>query len=67
VLDRPAEVGGGRRVVDDEGHAVPMRDCRHLFDVGHVAVRVAEGLDEDGLGPVVDQGLATVDGGVGRV
>jgi hypothetical protein len=44
-----------------------MRDCRHLFDVGHVAVRVAEGLDEDGLGPVVDQGLATVDGGVGRV
>ena len=52
-----AQIRSRDRVVDDEGHAVPMCQCRHLLDVGHVALRVAEGFYEDGLRPVVDQTL----------
>mmetsp|Transcript_5968 Transcript_5968/g.23715 ORF Transcript_5968/g.23715 Transcript_5968/m.23715 type:complete len:341 (+) Transcript_5968:5957-6979(+) len=65
VLDRPAQVGRGHGVVDDQRHAMGVGDGGDLLDVGHIALRVAERLDEDGLGLVVDQrgeavGLAVV-------
>ena len=55
MLDRPAQVRRGHGVVDDQRHAVVVRDLGDGRDVGHVAGRVAQRFDEHGLGPVVDQ------------
>ena len=49
VLDRPAEVGGRERVVDDQRQARLVRDLRHGRDVDHDAARIGEVLDEDRL------------------
>ena len=49
MLERPAEVGGRQRVVDDERQARLMRDLRHGCDIDHDAARIGEVLDEDRL------------------
>ena len=49
VLDRPAEIGSGERVVDDERQARFMGDCRDALDVDHDAAGVGEIFDEDRL------------------
>ena len=55
VLERPDQVGRAHGVVDDQRHAVLVRDGRHAGDVGDVAGRVADGLHVHGLGALVDQ------------
>ena len=57
VLDRTDEVRGAEGVVDDERQAVLVRDLSDGFDVRNVGVRVAEGLDVDSLGVVLDRAL----------
>ena len=49
MLDRPAEVGGRERVVDDQRQARLVGDLRHRRDVDHDAARIGEVLDEDRL------------------
>ena len=49
VLDRPAEIGSGQRVVDDERNARRMGDLRDALDVDDNAAGVGEVLDEDRL------------------
>src|SRR5574337_2090461 len=51
VLDRPAEVGRGQRVVNDERQTRLMRDRRNARDVHDDPARIGEVLDEDGLAP----------------
>ena len=46
-LDRPAEVRRRERVVDEQRHAVLVRDARNRLDVEHVAARVADRLAEE--------------------
>ena len=48
-LDRPAQVGRGERVVDDQRELVLVGDGRHGLDVEHVARRVADRLAEERL------------------
>ena len=57
VLDRTDEVRSAEGVVDDERQAVLVRDLSDLLDVRNVGVRVAEGLDVDSLGVVLDRAL----------
>ena len=49
VLDRPAQVRGRERVVDDQGHARLVRDFGDALDVDDDAAGVGEVLDEDRL------------------
>ena len=49
VLDRPAEIRGRQRVVDDQRDACPMRDFGDALDVDDNAAGVGEVLDEDRL------------------
>ncbi len=49
VLDRPAQVWGRQRVVDDERKAGRMRDFGDALDVDDHAARIGEILDEDRL------------------
>ena len=60
LLERPAEVGGRRGVVDDQRHADPPRHLGERRDVGDVAAGVGDRFAEDRLGVAVD-GL--LDGG----
>jgi hypothetical protein len=55
VLEGPAQVGRGHGVVDDQRHAVAVRDLGQLFEVGDVAERVADRFAEERLGLAVDQ------------
>ncbi len=55
VLERPAEHGGGYRVVDDQRHAVAVSGVGQCLQVDDVARRVADGFAEHGLGALVDQ------------
>jgi hypothetical protein len=55
VFERPAEVGRGDRIVDDQGDAVPVRNFRQLLEIGDVAQRVADRFAVQGLGLLVDQ------------
>ena len=56
-LQRPAEPGGGRGVVDDERQAVRRRHRRHGRDVGDIAAGVGDALAEDRAGILVDRRL----------
>ena len=60
VLDRPQQDRRRDRVVDDQRHAVPVRDVGERLDVADVAGRIADALAEQRAGLVVDQLL---DGG----
>ncbi len=55
VVERLEQDRGGDRVVDDQRHAVAMRDLCQSFDVADVAGGIADGLGEHGLGVIVDQ------------
>ena len=61
VLDRPAEIGRGQRVVDDVGHAGFLGDRRDRLDVGDDAARIGDRLDEDRLGLRRDRALEAAD------
>ena len=54
VLQGPDQVGGAEGVVDDQGQAVLVGDGGDGVNVGDVAVGVAQGLQVDGLGVVLD-------------
>jgi hypothetical protein len=54
MLLRPAEVGAGRGVVDDERHARLVRDLRDRLDVRDDAVGIGGALDEDAAGALAD-------------
>jgi hypothetical protein len=56
-LDRLDQRRGRDGVVDDHRHAVPCAIARDRLEVGDVAGRVADGLEEHRLGLVVDQRL----------
>ena len=49
VLERPAQVRRGERVVDDERHAGVVRDRGERRDVADVELRVADRLGVDRL------------------
>ena len=57
VLQGPDQVGGAEGVVDDQGQAVLVGDGGDGVNVGDVAVGVAQGLQVDGLGVVLDRVL----------
>ena len=57
VLDGPDQIGGAEGVVDDQGQAVLVGDGGDGVDVGDVAVGVAQGLQVDCLGVVLDGAL----------
>ena len=55
VLDRAADVpGGAERVVDHQRDAVAVGHLGDGLEVGNVVLRVADRLEVEGLGPVVD-------------
>ena len=49
-FERPAQIGRGEGVVDDEGHARLVRDLGDRLEVGDDAAGIGEALDEDRLG-----------------
>ena len=49
VLERPAEIGGGERIVDDQRQASLMRDIGDPLDIDDDASGIGEVLDEDRL------------------
>ena len=51
MLERPDQVGGRHRVVDDEREIVLLRDGRDGFEIDDHAARIGDRLDEDGLRP----------------
>ena len=55
VLQGPDQVGGAEGVVDDQGQAVLVGDGGDGVNVGDVAVGVAQGLQINGLGVVLDR------------
>ena len=55
MLEGLAQIRGGDRVVDDQRHAVLVRDLGQLLQIDHVARRVADGLAEQRAGLVIDQ------------
>jgi hypothetical protein len=61
MLDRAAQVGRRRGVVDDQRHARIVGDRGHGVEVGDVAARVGDGFAEDRAGVVVDGGLDGVE------
>ncbi len=54
-IDRAQQIRRGDGVVHDQRHTVRMRDLRDLFDIGDIAQRIADGLDEHRLGPLVNE------------
>src|SRR5690606_34505398 len=65
VLDGPAQIRGGERVVDHEGDAVGVGHLGEPFDVEHVSPRVADRLAVDELRSVGDGGVDRIEvGGV---
>src|SRR5579875_2254409 len=44
ILEWPAEIGCGERVVYHQGHARLMRDLRYRLDVEHIPARIADRL-----------------------
>ena len=48
VVDRPQQDRRRHRVVDDQRHAVPVRDLGQRFDVADVAGRIADAFAEHG-------------------
>ncbi|MNS80873.1 hypothetical protein D3C72_1145700 [compost metagenome] len=56
MFERAQQERRGYRVVDDQRHACRMRDLGDRGNVGDVAARVADRLDEHGLGARIDQG-----------
>ena len=59
MLERAQQVGRRHRVVDNQRHAVAVRNVGNGGDIGHRALRVADGFDEHGLGTVIKQRLKT--------
>ena len=55
VIERLQQDRGGDRVVDDQRHAMAMRDLRQRLDVADIAGGIADRLGEDRLGVLVDQ------------
>ena len=55
VLDRLQQDRRRHRVVDDQRHAVAMRDLGQRLDVADIAGGIADGLAEHRLGVLVDQ------------
>ena len=55
VLEGPAEIGRGQRVVDDERHPCPLGDRSDGLDVGDGAAGIGDRLDEDRLGLRADR------------
>ena len=45
------------RVVDDQRHAMAVRDVGERLEIAHIAGRIADGLAENRAGVLVDQGL----------
>ncbi|GBE22420.1 hypothetical protein BMS3Bbin01_01795 [bacterium BMS3Bbin01] len=52
VLERPAQVGSGERVVHDEGEPMAVGDSRHGLEIEDVGPRVPDRLPIHGLGAV---------------
>jgi len=61
VLERPAQVGRGKRVVDHERQAGVLGDLRPAGDVEHVDARVADRLGVEHPRAVVDRGAHGVE------
>jgi hypothetical protein len=61
VVDRPAQIGGGERVVDDERNSGALRHRGNRRDVGDDAARIGDRLDEDRLGLGRDGALESPD------
>ncbi len=57
VVERFEQDRGRHRIVDDQGHAIAVRDLRERRDVADIAGGIADGLGEHGLGVFVDQPL----------
>ena len=55
-LDRPAEIGRGEGVVDQERDARPMGDRRDGGNIKHFEAGIADGLADDELGVFPDRG-----------
>lgn len=54
VLDGTNQIGRAEGVVDHERNAVAVCDVGNRADVGHVAVGIAQRLDENRLGVVLN-------------
>ncbi len=48
-LDRPAQIGRGHRVVDDQRQSGRVRHARHRLEIDHDAARIGEALHENRL------------------
>jgi hypothetical protein len=59
MLEGAAQIGRGNRVVDDQRHAMAVRDLGQRLEVGDVAERVADRFAVQRLGPAVDQPFET--------
>jgi hypothetical protein len=57
VVERLQQDRGCHRVVDDQRHAVAVRDLRQRLDIADIAGGIADGLGEHRLGVLVDQPL----------
>ena len=55
VVDRPQQDRRRHGVVDDQRHAMTMRDRGQRLDVADIAGRIADALAEDRARVVVDQ------------
>jgi len=55
VLQRPYEVRGRERVVDDQGDPVLVGDLRELLEIGYIGVRVSQRLCEQRFGLLIDR------------
>ena len=60
VIERLQQDRGRDRIVDDQRHAMTVRDLRQRFDVADIAGGIADGLGEHRLGVFVDQPLDRV-------
>ncbi len=65
-FERTAVDGCGKRVVDDEGHAVAMGNARKLLNVEHSTTGVGDGLAEQQFGVGAECSLDFLLAGVGR-
>ena len=54
MLDRTAQVGGGRRVIDDQGQACGISDGGDGVQIGNVASRVRDGFAEHSTRVIID-------------
>ena len=57
VVDGPHQHRRRDGVVDDQWHAVAMRDGGERLEIAHIAGRITDGLAKNCAGIVVDQGL----------